>query len=199
MYVKSADLLRGALVLVFAGATASAGCAAPVAPPARVPAVALVEGDGAAVDAGALAARTPLTLLIFFSRHCSCFTQHEPRLRALDAAYRPRGVQIVAVDSEVGASPAEDTEEATRRGLPFPILVDPGAKLASALGARYATYSVVVDREGRVVYAGGLDSDKTHLHDDAAMYVREALDDLLAGRPPRTASAKALGCALETW
>ena len=36
------------------------------------------------------------------------------------------------------------TVEARRRGYPFPILVDRGALLADAVGADYATYSVVV-------------------------------------------------------
>ena len=92
-----------------------------------------------------------------------------------------------------------DAAEAARRGYPFPVLHDPGARLAWALGAEYATYAVVLDPEGRIRYHGGVDSDKGHLHDDAVPYVRNALDDLLAGRAPRVAEAKTLGCSLETW
>ena len=49
---------------------------------------------------------------------------------------------------------------------------DPGATLAKELGAQYATYSVVLDADGRVRYHGGIDSDKNHLHDDATPYLR---------------------------
>ena len=97
------------------------------------------------------------------------------------------------------ASPDIDAAEAARRGYAFPILIDPKARLADALGAEYATYSVIVDAQGRVRYRGGFDSDKTHMRESAAQYVRDALDDLLAGRPPRVAEAKTLGCALEKW
>jgi hypothetical protein len=52
---------------------------------------------------------------------------------------------------------------------------------------------------GIVRYHGGLDSDRNELHDDALPYLGNALDDLLAGKSPRTAESKALGCALQTW
>jgi hypothetical protein len=79
------------------------------------------------------------------------------------------------------------------------VLVDPGGVLARALGAEYATESFVLDAAGAVRYHGGLDSDRKQLHDDARPFLQDALDDLLAGKPLRTAESKALGCALQTW
>jgi hypothetical protein len=153
----------------------------------------------AAIDPGALPARAPWTVLVFYSPTCHCLEQHGARLRALYDAYHPRGVQFFLIDSEVRGSPERDEAEARRRGYAFPIVRDVGATLANELGATYATYSVVLDDAGRIRYHGGIDSDKIHLHEDATPYLQEALDDLLAGRPPRRAEAKTLGCALETW
>jgi hypothetical protein len=176
-----------------------AGCASAPPPRAALPSkVALVAPDGGSLDALQVAAQAPFTVFVFFSRECPCLDAHDGRLRDLYAAYHPRGVQMVMVDSEVRATPETDAAEAARRAYPFPLLIDRGAKLAGALDARYATYSVVVDHEGRVAYRGGIDSDATHLKDSSTPYLRDALDDLLAGRPPRLAEAKALGCALET-
>jgi hypothetical protein len=79
------------------------------------------------------------------------------------------------------------------------VLVDTGGTLARALGAEYATESFVLDGAATVVYHGGLDSDRKQLHEDARPFLRNALDDLLAGKPLRTAESKALGCALQTW
>jgi peroxiredoxin len=153
----------------------------------------------AAVDLAALPARAPWTVLVVFSPTCHCLEEHDGRLRALYDAYHPRGVQFLMVDSEVRGSPDADEAEARRRRYPFPIVSDRGARLADQLGAEYATYSVVLDGEGRVRYHGGIDSDRTHLHDDATPYVQHALDDLLAGRPPRIAEGKTLGCSLQKW
>lgn len=146
-----------------------------------------------------LAAAAPLTVLVFFSAHCHCLTAHEPRLRALYDEDHARGVQFLAVDSEVRGSPERDLEERAQRNYPFPILFDPGAHLANAVGAKYASYAVVIDERGRIHYRGGIDSDKTHMHDDAAPYLKDALEALLEHREPPVPETHALGCALETW
>ena len=176
-----------------------AGCAGRPSPAPQVPGAPLLDTAGSTVDVRQLVSAQPLTVLIFFSSECHCLVQHDGRIRELYDAYHPRGVQLLMIDSEVRASPGGDAAEAARRGYRFPVLVDRGAKLADALGAEYATYSVVVDAQGRVLYRGGFDSDNTHLRDHATPYLRNALDDLLAGRPPRVAEAKTLGCALEKW
>ncbi len=141
--------------------------------------------------------RSPWTVFVFVSRDCPCLDAHVPRLEQLVRDYASRGVQFVGVDSEVDATPESVAQQA--RKLPFAVLVDDGAILANAFGAKYATYSALVDREGRVVYRGGIDTDKRKMHDDATPYLRDAIDDVLAGAPPRRATGKALGCTLRKW
>jgi hypothetical protein len=179
-------------------ALVGAGCATTPRVSA-VPESALVDERGESVDVRQVAHAAPLTVMVFFSKDCHCLSQHEPRLRALHDEYSPRGVQFLMIDSEVSASVARDQEEARKRGYPFAIFVDPHARLADLVGAEYATYSVIVDESGRIRYRGGIDADKTHLHADATPYLKNALDDLLASREPRTPEAKTLGCALRKW
>ncbi|MGA2448649.1 MAG: redoxin domain-containing protein [Polyangiaceae bacterium] len=188
-----------ALARVAVACLTTVACAASPARVSDVPATTLIAGDGSTVDARRLAGSARWTVLIFFAPHCHCLDAHDARIRALYEAYHPRGVEFRMVDSETRGSRERDGAEARRRGYPFAILLDPGAKLADALGAEYATYSVVVDAEGRVRYRGGIDSDKMHLHDDVRPYLRFALDDLLARRAVRIPEAKTLGCALERW
>jgi hypothetical protein len=165
----------------------------------NVAAVVLVGTGGGVVHVHGLVKSARLTVLVFFSRHCHCLEMHEGRLRSLYGESHSRGVQWFMIDSEVGGSREGDDAEAAKRFYPFPILLDRGAKLADALGADYAAYSVVLDSEGRVRYRGGIDTDKTHLSADATPYLRNAIDDLLAGQAPRVAWGKALGCTLEKW
>jgi hypothetical protein len=181
--------LVAALALVLA-------CAAPPRDASRALDATLLGADGphAARD---LVRDAPLTTFVFFSAHCACQAAHDARLQAMMARFAGR-VRFVLVDSEVDATPEREAREAERRGYASPPLVDRGADLARALEVEVATVAVVVDREGRVQYAGGIDSDRVHLTADATPYLADALDDLLAGRPPRVRSAKALGCALRT-
>lgn len=153
--------------------------------------------DGKSLSLADLARRAPFTVIVFVSATCPCTAAHQERLEDLEAAYRPRGVQLVAVDSEVGTTPASLALEA--RDYSVPLLADEGARLATALGAEYATYTVILDREGHPRYRGGIDSDKGTIHPDATLYVRDALEDLLAGKPPRRAEGKTLGCMLRKW
>jgi AhpC/TSA family len=191
---------RAALAFVSCAALAVTGCAATRrADVVEVPSAPLVDQHGEVVDVRRLAAGAPWTVLVFFSPDCHCLKVHEPRLVALYDADHPRGVQFVMVDSEVRGSPAGDAAEAKRRGYPFPILFDRGARIADAVGARYASYAVVLDAAARIHYRGGIDSDKTHLHEGAAAYLEDALDALLDHREPRVAEGKTLGCALEKW
>lgn len=182
------------LVLILAG-----GACAPRSVAAVLSPIELVEPSGRALTVAGLASSAKWTVLIFFSRDCHCLTVHEPRVAKLADALRSQGVRFFWVDSERRASVEADAVEARRRGLTFPVLIDSHARLADALGAEYATYSVVIDSNGAVRYRGGIDNDKTHLHDDATLYLGDALADLVEGREPRAAESNVLGCALQKW
>jgi hypothetical protein len=135
------------------------------------------------------------TAVVFFSRHCICQTAHNERIRSLIAREGPRGVGFLVVDPEESATRESDARESTERG--YPIVLDTEGRLARALGADFATYSAVLDSEGRVLYRGGFDSERSHLSDSPRTYLANALDDLLDGKPPRQPQTKPLGCALE--
>lgn len=177
----------------------SIACQRPSAVHAPVPRLVLSGTDGRPHDLSDEARSARFTVLFFSAWGCPCQSVHDARIRELSARYRSRGIHVFAIDSELGGSIARDTVEAERRGYAFPVLVDPGGVLARALGAEYATESFVLDATGAVRYHGGLDSDRKQLHDDARPFLQDALDDLLAGKPLRTAESKALGCALQTW
>jgi len=171
-----------------------ASCAA--APAAQVPSESRLEGtDG---NRHTIVPREPgaYTVVIFFSADCHVLAAHDDRLRKLVTDFGSSRVHFLAVDSEVGADIERDRAIAGERRYPFPILVDRGADLARSLGAAYAGHTVIVDHTGAVRYRGGIDSDRVRLRDDATAYVADALTDLLAGKTPRVAESKSLGCAL---
>lgn len=184
---------------IVVAALLAAGCAASP-PPITSPGTAtLTSADGAERAYREVVAAAPWTVLVFVSANCPCLDAHKARLAELAAAYAPRGVQFLAVDSEVGTTKESAAAEMRALGLSFPVVIDRGARVANALGAEYATYTALVDRDGRVAYRGGIDSDKRMLHNDTTPYLRDALDDVLAGAPPRRTEGKTLGCMLRKW
>ena len=187
-------LRRSAPVFLAAALSACAANQAPSSP--ALPSLVLVDTAGATTRLPEDLSRSKLTVVVFYADHCPCFRVHEARLRELSRDVAPRGVHVLLVDSEISGSVERDGRAVAERGLPA-ITLDPGARLADALGADYATFSVVLDGAGRVRYRGGIDSDKERLHEDTTAYLRDALEDLLSGREPRVPEGKALGCALQ--
>lgn len=147
-------------------------------------------------DVFELARGAPFTVVTFFSAHCPCQRAHDVRWKEIFAEVAPRGVRFVFIDAEVDASPAFDANQAEIRAYPWPIVSDPEGRWADALGAEYATDTFVVDATGAVRFHGGIDSDRSHLSDDARPFLRDALRALLAGAEPANAQPKVLGCAL---
>lgn len=134
-------------------------------------------------------------LLTFFSATCPCQALHDPRIRALHEAYGDR-VEVLVIDPEAHSTLEKDREEAKARGYPFPILSDPDGAVADTLGARFATWTAILDADGNVLYRGGWDTDRTRLTDDASQWVRDAVAKVLAGAKPEPAETKAFGCYL---
>jgi hypothetical protein len=97
---------------------------------------------------------------------------------------------------------APDRAEAFNRGRggrPTALLIDGSGAMGHAYGAETANHMFVIDRAGRLVYAGGIDDamsmDASEVR-QSHNHVRAALRDLLAGRPVKTPSTEPAGCAL---
>jgi hypothetical protein len=174
----------------------AAACAPSVA--AHVPVVALQSTRGEVERFPSNLTGARYTVLVFLSADCPCFQAHEPRLAALARDYASQGIRLLLIDSERESSASRAARVSIEQRLAVPLVIDANAELADALHAEYATYSVVLDADGVIRYRGGIDSDKSFLREDATPYLRDALDDLLAGTTPRRPETEALGCVLAT-
>jgi thiol-disulfide isomerase/thioredoxin len=188
---------------LLAGLTGLALCACAHAPAldqaASLPETPLLATDRATYKLSELVSGAPATVVEFFSSDCPCQDAHDERLIALYQRYHAQGVRFVVVDANYGAALDHDLAEVNERHYPFPIFVDPGGAMIKALGAKYATYSVLLDSQGRVRYRGGFDSDRHPLSAHPRAYLDDAIGALLAGRDPNPAETKTQGCALERW
>jgi thiol-disulfide isomerase/thioredoxin len=147
-------------------------------------------------DANELTQGSAFTVVTFFSASCPSQKLHDARLVELARAYAPRGVRFVAIDAEAEAEVERDRAEAAARGYPFPLLVDPSGAWADRFDATASTESFVLDRDGRVRYRGGIDSDRTHASPSVRPWLRDALEALLAGQEPPRATTTPQGCAI---
>lgn len=91
-------------------------------------------------------------LVSFWASWCEACMDEVPALNKLSAASRSDGV-VVGV--AVGDSMEKARAIVADKALAYPNLVDPEFKLADALGQRNVPFTMVLDREGRVVFSGG--------------------------------------------
>lgn len=140
-------------------------------------------------------------VLIFSSNRCPTAKAYAGRMNALQADYGPRGVQIVAVNSNdphlyPDESRARMADRASEDGYTFPYVVDAGQAVARAFGASCTFHVFVLDGARRLRYEGRFDSarlaENVTSHD-----LRNALDDILSGHDVRLPSTRPFGCSLD--
>jgi peroxiredoxin len=79
-------------------------------------------------------------------------------------------------------------------------LLDPTGTLGHLYGATATPHMFVIDKDGKLVYAGAMDDQSSTDHDslkNAHNYVTAALDDLAAGRQVSMPASKPYGCAVK--
>lgn len=89
---------------------------------------------------------------------------------------------------------------AAKGAAPTAFLLDPTGAAGKAFGAKTTPHMFVIDKDGQIVYRGGIDDKPTTKVEDingATNFVKAALADLKAGRAVRTAFSQPYGCSVK--
>ena len=87
-----------------------------------------------------------------------------------------------------------------KNAVPTATLMDTDGKVGRAYGARTTPHMYIVDPQGKLVYAGAIDSKPSANPADiktATNYVSQALAESLAGKPVSVATTRAYGCSVK--
>ena len=87
-----------------------------------------------------------------------------------------------------------------QKASPTATLMDEDGKVGQAYAARVTPHMYIVDPQGKLVYAGGIDSIPSARTADiktATNYVRSSLAEALAGQPISQASTRPYGCTIK--
>jgi hypothetical protein len=140
-------------------------------------------------------------VVLFTSKRCPTVKAYEERLRHLHADYAPRGVQLVAINSNnPHLYPDESYERmvefSRESGYEFPYLFDEGQHVGRAYGAHCTFHAFVLDEDRVIRYQGRFDDSRIPGRVTTSD-LRNALEDLLAARAPRVPSTRPFGCSLD--
>jgi peroxiredoxin len=144
------------------------------------------------------------TIVVFSCNHCPYVIMNEDRLIAAARDYAAKGVAMAAINSNDADNYPEDSfpemkKRAAEKKFPFPYLYDESQEVARAYGAAHTPHLFVFDKDLKLAYTGAVDDDSNYSARKAVEkpYLRDALDDLLAGRPVRTEETRAIGCTIK--
>ncbi|HEY1696641.1 MAG TPA: TlpA disulfide reductase family protein [Polyangiaceae bacterium] len=133
------------------GAVSPAGASA-ATPGAPLPSIELATLDGGKAGVAGLA-EGRVALVSLWATWCDSCEKEMDALNRLHATIA-RGQDAVVIGVDVGEDPATVAAFARRRGLQYAQLVDTDFAFADALGQRHVPATLVVDRQGRIVFRG---------------------------------------------
>lgn len=87
-----------------------------------------------------------------------------------------------------------------RKSTPTATLMDEEGVAGRAYGARTTPHMYIVDPQGKLVYAGGIDSIPSSNTEDikkATNYVKQGLGEAMSGKPVSQATTRPYGCSIK--
>ena len=189
--------VRLVLVLLAIVALASPTFADAPAIGAAAPAFELKSVDGKAFSLADAEKSNAYVVLMFIATQCPYSNAYNDRMRDMAAAYAKKGVFFVGINSNTTESVEETASHAKQHGFGFPVLKDPGNKVADLYDARRTPEVYVVGKDGRLLYHGRIDDNSSDAAKVSSPDLKNALDALLAGQPVAKAETKAFGCTIK--
>jgi len=138
-------------------------------------------------------------LVVFSCNHCPYVVGSEQRMIDLYHDYAPRGLAMVAINSnETVNHPGDSFEHMVRRakerGLPFPYLRDESQDVARAYGALRTPHFYLFDAQRKLRYTGRMDDNPRDASKASTRELRDAIDAVLEGRKPPVELTNPIGC-----
>jgi peroxiredoxin/mono/diheme cytochrome c family protein len=158
----------------------------------------LQDPRGAKVTLRSYTDRGPV-VLVFLGADCPISRRYIPTLQNLHAQYQPAGVEFIGVNSNSQDSDAEVVRFATDFQIPFPVVKDPGAAVAAALGVDRTPTAVLIDKNRRRRYRGRIDNQYELDFDRPSATSFDlivAIAELLADRPIGLPTTAVSGCSI---
>ncbi len=147
-------------------------------------------------------------VLEWFNPDCPFVRKHydSGNMQQLQAAYTERDVTWIIIDSSAPGKQGYLTPTQAkrvlreRRAFPTAMFLDPDGAIGRLYGAKTTPHMFIIDPQGTLVYAGGIDDTPSADPADipaSTNYVAQALDQALAGEVITMPSSRSYGCSVK--
>lgn len=143
-------------------------------------------------------------VVVFSCNHCPYVIGSEDRMIKFYNDYHPKGVEMVAINSnETKDHPGDSFENmvshAKEKGITWPYLRDEKQDVALAYGALRTPHYYVFDLDRKLRYTGRMDDNPRTPGKETTHELRDAMDALLAGKKPPVEMTNPIGCNVKWW
>lgn len=140
-----------------------------------------------------------MTVVCFLGTECPLARYYGPRLSQLSKDFDKQKVRFIGINSNSQDSPKEVAQYVRDYDISFPVLKDPGNKVADQFGARTMSEVYILDHNLAVRYHGRVDDQylpgvarsQPTRHD-----LRIALEELMAGKQVSVSETQSIGCSI---
>ncbi|SIN74901.1 AhpC/TSA family protein [Singulisphaera sp. GP187] len=191
--------LVGGLLLVLAVESQGAGLPLDRGIGQRVANFTLKDVSGQPVSLYGFAGKKAV-VLAFLGTDCPLGNLYAPRLAELSKAYQDKGVVFLGINSNAQETVDQVAEHAKTYGLDFPVLKDTVNLVADLALAERTCEVLVLDGRAVLRYRGAIDDQYAlgkRKPAAANAYLRDALDQVLAGKPVAVPATAVVGCLLD--
>ncbi len=205
---------RRAIALIAAVASGAAMIGLSIAPPkaeAKIgkpaPKFTLVDVQGVEHTLSDYTEQGQIVVLEWFNPDCpfvkKYYRDDTGTMNALASEFKDKGVTWLRVNSAREGHPTTGQARMARAieqfKLQTPILLDYSGKVGRTYGAKRTPELYVIDAQGVLRYHGAMCSDKDRgaMNIGDEIYVRSALEAILAGETIATTETKAYGCSIK--
>ncbi len=131
---------------------------------------------------------------------------YQGNMQALQKDAASKGIAWLSINSTEDASadyltpPQMARWMSEQKAAPTATLMDEDGQVGRAFAARVTPHMYIVDPQGRLVYAGGIDSIASARVDDipkATPYIRNAMAEIAAGKPLSVTTSRPYGCTIK--
>ena len=136
-------------------------------------------------------------VVVFLNPACAFSRLYQERLASLSGAYRGRGVQFLFINVPINLDAAGT---AAPGEVELPTLTDASQQVSNQLGVTKTAEVVVLEPMAgsfAIRYRGAIDDNPQVASSVQQHYLKQVLDNVLAGRPAGVADKRAAGCLIK--
>lgn len=141
-------------------------------------------------------------LVMFSCNTCPYVIKNQQRTLDIAAYAKQNNIGIILLNSNEGTRNSDDSYEdmkayAKKQGYDFYYTVDTDSKIANAFGATRTPELFLFDANGKLQYKGAIDDNPNNAGNVKRVHAKEAINELIAGKPISVKESRSLGCSIK--